>query len=154
MLNRYRVILFATLLVVTGYGEARAAIPALERAALIALHVATDGDDWWDSTGWQTPPLAGDGFALPGMECGWFGVVCDAGETTVLGISLPANLLSGTIPPELGDLAGLEYLDLGFNLLSGSIPLQLGSASALSYVKLNGNALSGGIPASRRHSGA
>jgi len=41
-----------------------------ERAALMALYNATNGDDWFNNTGWKTPPLAADGFAYPGTECG------------------------------------------------------------------------------------
>lgn len=33
-----------------------AAIPAQERAALIALYQSTQGDGWLDKTGWKTAP--------------------------------------------------------------------------------------------------
>lgn len=32
-----------------------AAIPATERAALIALYNSTDGDNWTNNSGWKTP---------------------------------------------------------------------------------------------------
>ncbi|HLP47610.1 MAG TPA: hypothetical protein VK469_16810, partial [Candidatus Kapabacteria bacterium] len=50
------------------------AIPALERAALIALYNSTNGDGWTNNSGWKTPPLDTDGFAMPGTENTWYGV--------------------------------------------------------------------------------
>ena len=91
-------ILVAACLLAGGFSAVHAAIPAAERAALIALYVDTNGDGWHDKTGWKTPPLAGDGFAMPGTECDWYSVWCDAGETTLLSIYLYGNLLSGSIP--------------------------------------------------------
>jgi hypothetical protein len=81
-----------------------------ERAALIALYIDTDGDFWLDNAGWKTPPLAADGFAIPGTECNWDAVYCDDGETTVWVLDLGGNLLFGSIPAELEDLVNLQYL--------------------------------------------
>jgi hypothetical protein len=50
-------------------------IPASERAALIALYNSTTGDSWSNNSGWKTPPLHTDGFAMPGTEGRWSGVV-------------------------------------------------------------------------------
>jgi hypothetical protein len=57
-----------TLLVLLFPGFIHGAIPASERAALIALYNSTNGDDWINNTGWKTPPLHTDGFAMPGTE--------------------------------------------------------------------------------------
>jgi len=53
---------------VTGFGRDTPE----ERGALIALYNSTNGDGWNNNTGWKTPPLADDGFALPGTgnTCG------------------------------------------------------------------------------------
>jgi len=40
---------------------ARAAIPAAERGALIALYNSTDGDNWTKKKGWKESHLAADG---------------------------------------------------------------------------------------------
>ena len=69
------VVTLAVLWVIAGPAvSACAAIPAIERAALIALYTSTDGDQWTDNSGWKEPPLAADGFALPGTEGTWYGI--------------------------------------------------------------------------------
>ncbi|CAN0547466.1 unnamed protein product, partial [Ectocarpus sp. 8 AP-2014] len=50
---------------------------------------------------------------------------------------------TGPIPPELGNLAALQYLNLGDNELSGPIPPELGKLTALENLALSGNQLSG-----------
>jgi len=123
-----------------------AAIPSQERAALIALYNSTNGDNWRYNHGWKTPPLAGDGFALPGTENSWVGISCDAGNTKVLHISLSYNNLVGTLPSELGNLANLQELYLFENQISGSIPPELGNLANLRNLDLFENQLSGSIP--------
>ena len=54
--------------------------------------------------------------------------------------------LSGSIPPELGALSGLRWIDLSHNELSGSIPPELGALSGLRWIDLSHNELSGSIP--------
>jgi hypothetical protein len=146
MAKRTLPIIVATYLLAGGFSAAHAAIPSTERAALIALYTDTDGDFWLDNTGWKTPPLAGDGFAMPGTECDWYSVWCDAGETTVQEIDAKSNFLFGSIPAALADLTNLQYLVLSSNLLSGSIPSALGTLGSLGFLYLNSNQLAGGIP--------
>jgi Leucine-rich repeat (LRR) protein len=120
------------------------AIPASERAALIALYKSTNGDSWKDNSGWKATPLHTDGFAMPGTEESWHGV--DLSVDHVSSINLSWNNLSGSIPPELGNLSKLEYFDLFLNQLSGSIPSELGNLSNLKHFDLSFNQLSGSIP--------
>ena len=54
--------------------------------------------------------------------------------------------VSGTIPPELGELAELTVLDLRNNHLSGRIPPELGALTELTVLDLRNNYLSGPIP--------
>ena len=123
-----------------------AAIPAFERAALIALYNGTDGDNWNNNSGWKTPPLDVDGFALPGTENTWFGVTTDAGNTNVTQINLGNNQLTGSIPPEIGDLSNLQSLSLHRNQLSGDIQSELGNLANLQAIILEFNQLTGTIP--------
>lgn len=139
-----------------------------DRARLILLYNSTNGDTWNDNSGWKTPPLHTDGFALPGTEGSWFGVTASAG--TVTEIHLYSNNLTGGLIPQLGDMANLQLLylssnnltgaipvelagatnlrvlDLSHNQLTGTIPVELGSLSKLEYLDLNSNQLTGAIP--------
>ena len=139
--------ILAIVLVILGVsGEARAAIPQAERDALIALYNSTDGDNWNSSTGWKDPPLAADGFAMPGTETAWYGITCNGGNTMVLQLNLNDNNLNGTVPAELGNLANLQQLNLRLNQLNGPIPSELGNLSNLEELDLGQNQLIGFIP--------
>ena len=106
-----------------------------DRAALIALYNAIDGDNWTNNTNWlSNEPLSS-----------WYGV-----NTTIYGrvtrLDLHENQLSGTIPVELGVLAKLQELWLNHNMLSGEIPVELGNLTSLTLLWLGQNELSGTIP--------
>ena len=119
------------------------AIPANERAALIALYTSTNGDNWEYNWGWKTPPLDSDGFAMPGTEDKWLGVFITNDHVT--GLEIPWNQMSGTLPPELGNLSYLVHIDLTENDLTGTIPTELSKLTQLEYLDLGGNQLEGSI---------
>ena len=56
------------------------------------------------------------------------------------------NRLTGPIPPELGQLPRLNRLDLFDNQLTGPIPPELGRLPELEYLRLHNNRLTGPIP--------
>jgi hypothetical protein len=56
------------------------------------------------------------------------------------------NQLTGSIPPELGNLGSLQRMHLYDNLLTGSIPPELANPMIMWELGLNGNQLSGSIP--------
>jgi hypothetical protein len=127
--------------------------------ALVALFESTQGTSWTEHPGWlelDTP-------------CTWYGVTCEESHVTELVLfnngltgSLPPELgdlthlrvirmfhnqLSGTISPRLGSLSSLMELDLARNELSGEVPSELGNLTNLTWLNLSGNELSGAIPA-------
>ncbi|MCP5105074.1 MAG: hypothetical protein GY950_16925, partial [bacterium] len=140
----WKVVLTVLFFISTVAVPLQAAIPAGERAALIALYNATNGDNWTDNSGWKTPPLAADGFAMPGREWIWHDVTVEGDHVTK--IRLSNNNLTGSIPAEIGNLSNLEWLILRSNQLSGSIPVELGNLSNLELLWLSNNQLSGSIP--------
>lgn len=128
---------FAVLLLVAL--PSSAAVPSSERQALLDLFASTAGSGWTDKTGWQ---------GAAGSECDWHGVTCNDARTAVVGLSLAANELTGSIPASLAALQDLQTLDLSYNNLTGMIPGQLSSLSKLTVLQLSGNSLSGPIPGS------
>ena len=65
-----------------------------------------------------------------------------------MSLNLRDNQLTGSIPPELGNLSNLVWLFLRDNQLTGSIPPELGNLSNLVWLYLSGNQFTGCIPAS------
>jgi len=56
--------------------------------------------------------------------------------------------LTGSIPPEIGNLENLQYIRLDNNNLSGEVPSEIGQLENLIYIILSGNQLTGEIPIS------
>ena len=106
-----------------------------DRAALVALYIATDGPSWNHSANWATDAPIGE----------WQGVVTDAAGR-VMYLKLSENRMNGEIPSELGSLSSLKLLDLNNNLLRGEIPAELGNLSNLEVLALRSNQLTGEIP--------
>ena len=169
---------------VTGIGEGVATITASagsssgmaevivtdpDRAVLIAFYEATDGPNWVNSEDWLTDAPLGDWFGVETDTSGrvvrlamsyhdpqldqWFSnnasgpVPPELGDlTAVRYLQFNNNRLSGPIPPELGQLTNLVDLDFNSNDLTGQIPPELGSLSSLEHLLLNENDLSGPIP--------
>ena len=130
-----------------------------DRAALIALYNATDGENWCWNRHWLSDKPLGEWWGvatddsgrvtrLSLWRCGLDGrIPPELGDLASLeGLNLGGNRLAGPIPPEFGDLTNLASLDLSENVLSGTIPPELGRLTRLWELDLNGNALTGGIP--------
>ena len=108
--------------------------PETDSLALVALYNATNGPGWTNNTHWLTGPVST-----------WYNVSTDGGGC-VTGLDLSSNQLTGSIPPELGNLLYLDYLDLSYNQLTGSIPPELGNLVNLGILALRTNQLTGSIP--------
>jgi len=111
----------------------------LTYTALSALYTATDGDNWKRKTGWDftTIPTLSD-------LSRWHGLMVVEGR--LQSIRLFENNLSGVLPPELGQLPGLEELWLQFNQLTGEIPKELSKLTDLKQLILALNQFEGPIP--------
>jgi Leucine-rich repeat (LRR) protein len=59
---------------------------------------------------------------------------------------LMSNQISGTIPPEIGNLSDMLHLDLTGNFLSGILPTELGRLTQLERLELNANGFIGTVP--------
>jgi hypothetical protein len=101
-------------------------IPTTECQALVALYEATNGDTWTNNTGWT----------VTDQPCTWYGVTCTTGNITT--VALVANSLSGTIPPEVGNLTNLQSLHLDSNSLSGAVPTTFLNLVSLTSLSLRG----------------
>ncbi len=121
------------LIFASSYGE-KVAVSGVDREALVALYNATDGPNWKNSINWLTEEDIST----------WYGVRVQNGRVTSL--HLDKNKLSGTIPPELGQLTTLTDLVLSRNGLSGGIPPELGQLTNLESLDLSVSSLNGPIP--------
>ena len=133
----------------------------MSSVALFALYESTRGTGWRNKTGWL-------GGGDPG---GWFGVRCNAsGAVTRISLvvsdavsdacppvggamSCPTgwesngNMLSGTLPVQIGEFEALEEFDISYNNVTGTMPTQLSLVTNLEKLGLkNTPFLSGTIP--------
>ncbi|KAG5048902.1 hypothetical protein AAZX31_04G108900 [Glycine max] len=82
---------------------------------------------------------------LTRIYSGWT-VYTFASNGSMIYLDLSYNLLSGSIPENLGEMAYLQVLNLGHNRLSGNIPDRLGGLKAIGVLDLSHNSLNGSIP--------
>eukprot|EP00956_Cyclotella_meneghiniana_P009820 scaffold13606_cov100-Cyclotella_meneghiniana.AAC.3 len=102
--------------------------------------------------------LSRSGWLSEGSECFWIGVSCRNGKVNEITFDAFQGNLSGTLPPEIGSLHSLTYLDLSWisrtgslpinssNSLTGSLPTEIGSLRSLTYLDLGLNSLTGTLP--------
>ena len=109
--------------------------PLSAREILEAFYHATTGATWYNNDNWLTDVPLGE----------WHGVTANAAGQ-VISLFLSNNLLVGNIPPELGQLAHLETLDLSRNYhLEGPLPPELFDLPELRTLGLRGTGM-GGLP--------
>ncbi|XP_062211132.1 leucine-rich repeat receptor protein kinase HPCA1-like [Phragmites australis] len=144
-------------------------------ACVRACHGMTDSEDTsvlralMDQ--WQNAPPTWGQSDDPCGDSPWEGVACSSNK--VISIKLSTMGIEGALAADIGQLSGLQSLDLSFNKdlggvltptignlkqlttlilagcsFHGTIPDELGSLPKLSYMALNSNQFSGKIPAS------
>ena len=117
------------------FGQTEGVVPdSLEYQALVDLYNSTDGDFWFDNTGW----LIGNDFST------WFGVTVVNGDVAILDLSF--NDLTGNIPGSIGNLKALEELLLEYNYLEGVLPEEVGMLENLLVLRLRFNFLASSLP--------
>ena len=114
--------------------------PAQDRAAARVFYNSTGGANWTDNTNWRSnEPLSE-----------WHGVSTDA-QGRVDELRLSANGLTGTIGAELGVLTHLTGLYLNDNELTGSIPPELENLAQLQVFDVRNTGLSCVMAGSELH---
>ena len=109
--------------------------PPSDRDVLVTLYCNTGGASWATKSNWLSSQALNN----------WHNVT--ATGTTVKRINLNNNNLTGTIPPELGELGSLTSLVLGNSNFAGTtIPSELGELSSLKELWLESSKLTGTIP--------
>ncbi len=104
--------------------------------ALVDFYPAAGGEGWKDRTGW-----------LKGPVMDWHGVTLNE-EGRVVRLQLIDNNLTGTISASLEELGNLNEIWLSYNSLTGFIPPELGNLAQLEILNISDNDLTGTIPAS------
>ena len=113
---------------------------AARALALEALYEATDGANWTKNTGWQIGTDPCDPSTPP-----FDGITCNGNQ--IVAVLLILFGLQGHLPTELGLLTNVEYFDFSSNMMSGTVPTQVGNLRAYSFDARNAVFLSGTIPA-------
>jgi Leucine-rich repeat (LRR) protein len=117
--------------------SAHAAIPASERAYLIAFYNQTNGASWTNNSGW---------LGAAGTECTWYGITCNLAGDHVVKIVLYNEGLTGSLPANLSPLTELFYIDVRKNDIGGALPA-ISSMTKLIQVYVSENKFTGAIPA-------
>jgi Leucine-rich repeat (LRR) protein len=125
----------------------------VELYCLAVFYYSTMGEQWMSKTNWLLQSLED--------PCTWHGISCQQVSTTlvntsvaskssegtilvVTNITLPENLLDGTLPEELRFLLNLEEINLESNQIHGNLTQVL--PDSLRILRLGNNKLGGSIP--------
>lgn len=140
-----------------------------DQASLLALkdHIKDDPHNIL-TTNWSSATTTTGASSI----CNWVGVTCDEQHHRVTVLNLSYMGLTGTIPPQLGNLSfltelsftnnsfhsvlpkelarlrRLKFVDFGYNHLKGQVPWWFGWFPKLEVLNLYGNHFSGSLPTS------
>jgi len=118
---------------------------------LMAIYDALGGENWYHNHKWGECNLVNkngnywSGVTFSGPKI----VTCDTfySVSKIEFTSASSVPISGSLPPEIGNLTNLEVLTISVKDISGSIPSEIGNLSNLQELRLSGNNISGSIPA-------
>lgn len=102
--------------------------------ALVSFFKSTNGKNWNTNSNWLSGPVQS-----------WYGITMRGDR--VSRIYLQENNLSGELPKELSELAGIERLYISGNPdLKGEIPIGFTNLKKLQRIRMSGNGLTGSLP--------
>ncbi|KAL0426918.1 UNVERIFIED_CONTAM: putative LRR receptor-like serine/threonine-protein kinase [Sesamum latifolium] len=110
-----------------------------DQSALLTLksHISNLDPTHILSTNWSGP--ASD-------VCTWTGATCGHRHRRVTALDISTMGLTGDLPPEIGNLSFLVWLNLSTNFFHGNLPQDFTRLRRLKLVDLSFNSLSGDIP--------
>ncbi|CDP08219.1 unnamed protein product [Coffea canephora] len=111
-----------------------------DQSALLALkaHI-TSGQQEFLSKNWSSAAAASS-------VCDWIGVQCGSRHQRVTALNISNMGLTGTIPPDLGNLSFLVSLDLRNNSFHGNLLEELSHLRRLRFIRFSKNNFTGEIP--------
>lgn len=120
----------------TAYQREFLVLPALQidSLALVQMYETAGGANWANKTNWLSSAPLGR----------WFGITVE--NNRVRKIELPANNLTGELPPSLSALTELQVLSLNQNGLTGAVPDFLSVLTNLNEIRLDSNQFTGTLP--------
>ncbi|TYG82104.1 hypothetical protein ES288_D01G060400v1 [Gossypium darwinii] len=77
--------------------------------------------------------------------CNWVGVTCESRNQRVIALDIFNMSLSGTIPPDMGNLSFLTRLNIGYNNFHDLLPVQLTNLYRLKFISISDNNFHGEI---------
>lgn len=116
-------------LLISNFFYAQWSISNADRALLINIYNATDGENWNRTWNLEEDPR------------NWFGVVVKNGLVAELNLS--GNALRGVFPATITSLTKLTKLDLSNNQLTGELAMGVSSLSLLTKLDISNNRLTG-----------
>ncbi|PIN17276.1 Non-specific serine/threonine protein kinase [Handroanthus impetiginosus] len=101
-------------------------------------------DDSFDTT-------LGKNWTTKTSVCNWIGVTCGSHHRRVIALEISYMSLEGTIPPHIGNLSFLVYLNITGNHFHGDLPKELVHLSQLRVVDFSNNGFAGDLPKELAH---
>jgi len=134
----------------------------VDSLALIALYNSTDGANWINNWNLNNPMDTWHGVTTNFKGCVQFidlhnnnlsgALPADLGNLKYLkrlrisNSSTPDSGITGSLPPEIGEMESLNILNLSYQNIDGNLPVELSNLTNLNSLILPGNNLGGNIP--------
>ncbi|KAL3500666.1 hypothetical protein ACH5RR_039759 [Cinchona calisaya] len=114
---------------------------ATDQSTLLALkaHITSDPYQFL-SKNWSSNS------ATSSVVCDWIGVKCGSKHQRVTTLNISNTSLTGTLPPELGNLSFVVSLDIESNYFHGNLPQELSRLCRLRFIRLSFNNFTREIP--------